>query len=503
VATVGLSLAATRGTVAAACHSTCTAQLAECKRTCPEGGQARRDCRGACAERSTCTAPGAPIRTLAYVVSECATDQQGRGGSGQKQKLLIRRGNCDPVTVMEVAPSTFPVAKPIGICGSASGYRVGFGSQGTGVFQRMAVLPDGSGVVFEVTTQLSLVRSLTPKPPEEGIFFVRADGKGPPRRLGDASRYPTILVVADPTSPIGVSYSATGANLFAVSPDGRKIALLDFGRDRDGHQAPQVFLLDLRSGERTQLTHQSRVVSGLDTGICCAGFLNTRTIAFNRTVDGRTFHVQTDGKSPEEEIPPPNLTPVPGAHIVPQFKVTGVSPKVALVVFPDRPAVNAVPGAERVAELFLIDGQNVVQLTNFGRSDTGGGLVASGRVLFYGSANPTGKNPDEVCQLFSVNERGGDLRQLTHLPSDGRPPNGCRIGIEKQCSISYTFQDPMTGTVVFGSSCDPFGGNPFGDQIFAMRRDGSGLRQLTATRGLTTDPDGTVHDEYPGPVAFP
>ena len=58
-------------------------------------------------------------------------------------------------------------------------------------------------------------------------------------------------------------------------------------------------------------------------------------------------------------------------------------------------------------------------------------------MLFYGSANPTGKNPDEVCQLFSVNERGGDLRQLT------------------------------------------------------------------ATRGLTTDPDGTVHDEYPGPVAFP
>jgi hypothetical protein len=125
VATVGLSLAATRGSARAACHSTCTAQLAECKRTCPEVGQARRDCREACAERSTCTAPGARIRTLAYVVSECATDQQGRGGSGQKQKLLIRRGNCDPVTVMEVAPSTFPVPKPLGVCRSWGGYRTG------------------------------------------------------------------------------------------------------------------------------------------------------------------------------------------------------------------------------------------------------------------------------------------------------------------------------------------------------------------------------------------
>jgi hypothetical protein len=56
--------------------------------------------------------------------------------------------------------------------------------------------------------------------------------------------------------------------------------------------------------------------------------------------------------------------------------------------------------------------------------------------------------------------------------------------------------------MLFGSSCDPVGGNPFGDQIFAMRPDGSGLRQLTATRGLTTDPDGTVHVELPGPFAY-
>jgi hypothetical protein len=36
-----------------------------------------------------------------------------------------------------------------------------------------------------------------------------------------------------------------------------------------------------------------------------------------------------------------------------------------------------------------------------------------------------------------------------------------------------------------------------------MRPDGSGLRQLTNARGMTTDPDGTVHVEIAGPFAYP
>src|SRR5262247_52867 len=109
VAIVGLSLTAPRGGAAATCQSTCTQQLEACKQTCPGGGQGRRDCRAACAERSNCTAPGARIRTLAYVVTECTTDPQGR--SSVKQKLIVRRGNCDPATVIET-PSTTPVDDP-------------------------------------------------------------------------------------------------------------------------------------------------------------------------------------------------------------------------------------------------------------------------------------------------------------------------------------------------------------------------------------------------------
>jgi hypothetical protein len=56
--------------------------------------------------------------------------------------------------------------------------------------------------------------------------------------------------------------------------------------------------------------------------------------------------------------------------------------------------------------------------------------------------------------------------------------------------------------VVFLSSCDPLGTNPFGEQIFAVRSDGSGLRQLTAMRGMEVDADGTVRVELPGPFAY-
>ena len=65
-----------------------------------------------------------------------------------------------------------------------------------------------------------------------------------------------------------------------------------------------------------------------------------------------------------------------------------------------------------------------------------------------------------------------------------------------------TAADQVTGTVLFSASCDPVGANPFGEQLFAMRPDGTGLRQLTNARGLTIDPDGTVHVELPGPFAY-
>ena len=63
--------------------------------------------------------------------------------------------------------------------------------------------------------------------------------------------------------------------------------------------------------------------------------------------------------------------------------------------------------------------------------------------------------------------------------------------------------DEITGALLFASSCDPLGGNPFGDQLFAMRQDGTGLRQVTAARGRERLPDGTLRVELVGPFAYP
>jgi hypothetical protein len=393
------------------------------------------------------------------------------------------------------------VPDPLGLCRIWGESRTGWTSVHTGVFQHMALLPDGSGVVFEVTTQFSLSANPPTLPPQgEGIFFVRANGSGL-RRLGPAGRHPVIYVDNDNPG----RFQLTGIT-FPVSPNGRKMGLIDLGPDTAGHEAPQIFLLDLRSGRRRQLTHQSRLRSGSDPGIWLPSFLDNRTIGFygGSWLLGtlQSFQVKTDGGG-LKEIPAPTL--IPGARIVPQFAVTGTRSYPVLVTFPDKEPVNPTPFGAGVTELFLVDGKNLLQLTDFGRSDTGTGygLLTRGRVLFAASANPTGENPAGSCQFFSINTHGGDLRQLTHLPAD-RPSNSCVVGPAYKIQWFYASvsEAQVTGTVVFESSSDPVGGNPFGDQLFAMGLDGSGLRQLTATRGMTTDSDGTVHVEMPGPWAY-
>jgi hypothetical protein len=62
----------------------------------------------------------------------------------------------------------------------------------------------------------------------------------------------------------------------------------------------------------------------------------------------------------------------------------------------------------------------------------------------------------------------------------------------------------VTGTIVFDTTTDALKlRGSFADQIFAIRPDGSGLRQLTDAGGVTTNPDGSVRVELPGPYAYP
>jgi hypothetical protein len=147
----------------------------------------------------------------------------------------------------------------------------------------------------------------------------------------------------------------------------------------------------------------------------------------------------------------------------------------------------------------------VLQVTNFHRPDTFSGTLRGRHLFFRASADSFGKNPRENCQVFSVNTLGGGLRQLTRLQDKGRPSIGCGwgSGIEAACTIDSIVLDQVTGTVMFGSNCDPFGTNPYGFQLFSMRPDGSGLRQVTATLGRVTQPDGAVSFQTVGPIAYP
>ena len=59
-----------------------------------------------------------------------------------------------------------------------------------------------------------------------------------------------------------------------------------------------------------------------------------------------------------------------------------------------------------------------------------------------------------------------------------------------------------SGVAVTNTQCDPLGTNPTGNQLYAMRPDGSGLRQITHARGMTIDTPELVEVELPGPFAY-
>src|SRR5262249_28926989 len=130
------------------------------------------------------------------------------------------------------------------------------------------------------------------------------------------------------------------------------------------------------------------------------------------------FTVRTDGSRLE---PVPTPVALPDSHLVPSFAVTGLGTNLARLSVPGTP-VNHVPDRRYVfpiAEVFLQDGKNLLQLTNFRRVDTMVGfLTRTGtRAFFLASADPLGTNPEGYCQIFSVNNFGRGLRQATRLNS--------------------------------------------------------------------------------------
>lgn len=124
-------------------------------------------------------------------------------------------------------------------------------------------------------------------------------------------------------------------------------------------------------------------------------------------------------------------------------------------------------------------------------------------MYFTASTNELGTNPTENCQIFSIDPFGRDLRQVTFFREGAAfASNGCLGGgrpdgrrVDFQWFGLNPSQDPRTGTIYFKSTCDPFGQNPNGWQLFAIQPDGSGLRQLTNVRGRVRTTDGSIEVE--------
>lgn len=494
---------------ASSCSGECSRRMAECRaERC--AGVPKKLCRDRCRAVTGCRAGGARIRTVATVVTDC---QVAEGLSTTQQRLEIKRGDCPAEIIMAVDSDPVPdMTDPntglASVCESYGRFRDGSSAALTGAFQRLGVSPDGDTVLFEINTHVqyppfSGTRFLVP---QEGVFAVGP--RGDVRLLGPASRERTWQVF----ELNGRTVVGTYRMYFTFSPNGRFVAFSDRGPGEDGLEAAQIVVMKLPSGDRTQVTRFNKSHQGNPTGAdVYAVFLDDDTLGvFGYGEPGSGFFtVRPDGSGFEPIVVPP-LTG--GGSISEMFGVLGAVGTTVAAVFSSERATEPVEGP--AGEILLYGGPNrLLQLTRFGRSDThpGPSLNTGNRVFFTasvdGSADGFGHNPQKACQLFSIDRFGGRLRQLTTFAPQMPSSFGCLGGDSSplQCNVATTAPpqyDAQARSLVFDGTCDPYGLQPVGGQVFAVRRDGSGLRQLTTYRGMHgTAAASTLSVELPGPIA--
>jgi WD40-like Beta Propeller Repeat len=496
-----------------ACNATCHRDIDRCMATQCQGvphAACRRRCKPAA------------IRTLAYALSECRVDAAGRFSG--REVLRALRGNQEPITLVDFGSSGEPVQDQVArtFCTMRGRQRGYLPSVPAFPLQRLGVSPDGSVVVFEVNQEFAI---FAPPPSarlsaeEQGFFSIHADGRGL-RRLGPPSHDPSFRIDIYPPAFPGEITGVAFPTPISFSPNGRRIAFTDRGPGVGGEDAIQVVVLDLATGRRTQVTHlpsgtPPRVIFGEFFLTCCPRFIDDETVVFQTFVDPdgsnpehnlAAFTVRIDGTH-FEDLPQPVV--LEGSGVVPTFGVVGRHTGLLRLPLPGKPEgpPTAKPTNFPITDVFLRDGKNLTQLTDFHRADTFPAFLNADRTraFFLAAADPVKTNPSKSCQMFSINTLGRGLRQVTHFKGD--PGIGSCFAECCTGGIGYGWyrviiQDPVTKAVIFESTYDPLGANRHGGQLFAIRPDGSGLRQLTDAAGFTTNPDGSIRVELPGPFAY-
>jgi hypothetical protein len=430
--------------------------------------------------------PPSATGTVAYIVTSC---QQTGAQMTLQQDVRILHGDAEAVTVMSVGP----LGPFLGLGCAAVGLNREWFYLQWGPLQRIGVTPDGSGVVFELTDEFVREGRGLLAPEQRGIYYMRADGSGR-RRLGPASRSPAYYLGG--FSSLGLSFD----------PSGQRFTYIDRGSDEAGQEAAQVFVQGLTPAERSRQVTRLPPLQAQWPDLSNPVFLDARTIEFNRHAQsGPTAITNLLVDVDRADLRKINTVALPGGQVIPVFSIVGAEWVTGALFLDGEPANPSADAA--IIEVFVFDGTNLLQVTNFRRTETslvpGFYSARNQRVYLTASADPFGTNPTQNCQIFSIDPIGGDLRQLTFFRESaahatngcwgGRRPNGCRIDFS--WAAFKPSQNPHTGTIFFKSTCDPFGQNPNGWQLFAMQPDGSDLRQLTSAHGYVRGASHTVEVE--------
>lgn len=302
------------------------------------------------------------------------------------------------------------------------------------------------------------------------------------------------LPPGDPAAGTVTQEAGVGAEAhtrIAFSPDNRRMAFTDLASGPDGVETEQLFAIELATGERRQVTHLTAGGTAPRPGrkiIDDFNFVTPTTLIFVHLMedDRQAKLIELDGTGLRLQRVP-GLSLDGGSHIVQTIQRSRLHFSVLNVSVPGPPAnADVLPYWGPPTDVFShVGNRYLIQLTNYQYGDTIALSARRNAILFMASADPLGANPLHNCQLFRISPLGLGLHQATHFGQGRRSEEGCQFGALAGCGIR-----------------DPFGTNPNGSQVFGVRWNGSGLRQLTHTRGVTTAADGSVVEvEIPGPVA--